>query len=103
MLDDGDSMTVPFSVQIVVRDQGPGVWKTARVDIFDGNDAGARQIGSYERNHSGWCAETFAPFMLDGRWFALYAHAHIVQITGESYRLKDKCKAGQTAKKTASA
>jgi hypothetical protein len=72
-MDDGDRMTVPFSVEIVLRDHGPEVWRTARVDIFEGSDAAARQIGSYERNHAGWCAETFAPFMLDGRWFALYA------------------------------
>ncbi len=31
----------------------------------------------------------------------LLHHAHIVQISGESYRLKDKRKAGQTAKRTA--
>ena len=66
-------MTGPFSVQIVLRDHGQGVGQTARVDIYEGSDAAARQIGSYERNHAGWCAEAFAPFMLDGRWFALYA------------------------------
>jgi hypothetical protein len=65
-------MTVPFSVRIVLRDNGPGVWNTARVDIFEGNESTARQIGSYARNHSGWCSETFAPFMQDGRRFALY-------------------------------
>jgi DNA replication protein DnaC len=31
----------------------------------------------------------------------LLHHAHIVQITGESYRLKDKRKAGQAARRTA--
>ena len=66
-------MTVPFSVKIVVRDNGPAVWKTARVDIFEGDDGTAREIGSYERNHSGWCAETFTPFMQNDRWYALYA------------------------------
>jgi DNA replication protein DnaC len=30
----------------------------------------------------------------------LLHHAHIVQVTGESYRLKDKRKAGQTARRT---
>ncbi len=30
----------------------------------------------------------------------LLHHAHIVQITRESYRLKDKRKAGQTTRKT---
>jgi len=73
LTDDKNRMTIPFSVQIVLRDNGPGVWKTARVDIFEGKDVAARQIGSYERNHAGWCAETFAPFMQDGCWFALYA------------------------------
>jgi DNA replication protein DnaC len=43
--------------------------------------------------------QTLTAAMLD----RLLDHAHIVQITGESYRLKDKRKAGQTAKKTASA
>ncbi|QHQ29696.1 hypothetical protein XaFJ1_GM002987 [Xanthomonas albilineans] len=31
----------------------------------------------------------------------LLHHAHIVQITAESYRLKDKRKAGQTARRVA--
>jgi DNA replication protein DnaC len=43
--------------------------------------------------------QTLTAAMLD----RLLHHAHIVQITGESYRLKDKRKAGQTVKKTASA
>ncbi|MBB5402639.1 DNA replication protein DnaC [Paraburkholderia sp. JPY162] len=33
----------------------------------------------------------------------LLHHAHIVQITGESYRLKDKRKAGQTTRAIAKA
>lgn len=43
--------------------------------------------------------QTLTAAMLD----RLLHHAHIVQISGESYRLKDKRKAGQTARKTASA
>ena len=43
--------------------------------------------------------QTLTAAMLD----RLFHHAHIVQITSESYRLKDKRKEGQTAKKTASA
>ena len=39
--------------------------------------------------------QTLTAAMLD----RLLHHAHIVQITGESYRMKDKRKAGQTAKK----
>jgi hypothetical protein len=46
---------------------------SARVDIFDGDDGIACKIGSYERNHSGWCTDTLSPFLKDGRWFALYA------------------------------
>jgi DNA replication protein DnaC len=33
----------------------------------------------------------------------LLHHAHIVPITGESYRLKDKRRAGQTAKRATTA
>jgi DNA replication protein DnaC len=42
--------------------------------------------------------QTLTAAMLD----RLLHHAHIVQITGDSYRLKDKRKAGQAGKKTAS-
>jgi hypothetical protein len=41
-------MTVPFSVQIELRDHRLRIWQTARVDIFEGSDAAARKIGSYE-------------------------------------------------------
>ena len=40
--------------------------------------------------------QTMTAAMLD----RLLHHAHIVQITGESYRLKDKRKAGQATKRT---
>lgn len=43
--------------------------------------------------------QTLTTAMLD----RLLHHAHIVQITGESYRLKDKRRADQTAKKAPSA
>lgn len=42
---------------------------------------------------------TLTAAMLD----RLLHHAHIVQISGESYRLKDKRKAGQTARRASSA
>lgn len=35
---------------------------------------------------------------IDALW--LLHHAHIVQISGESYRLKDKRKAGQAARRS---
>jgi hypothetical protein len=69
----GAHVSLPFSVDVEVIDHGPGVWKTAGVDIFEEIDGTARQIGSYERNHAGWCDSTFAPFVLDGRWYALYS------------------------------
>src|SRR6185503_15007114 len=40
--------------------------------------------------------QTLTAAMLD----RLLHHAHIVQITGESYRLRDKRKAGQTTRRT---
>jgi DNA replication protein DnaC len=43
--------------------------------------------------------QTMTAAMLD----RLLHHAHIVQMTGESYRLKDKRKAGQAARRTAPA
>ena len=42
--------------------------------------------------------QTLTAAMLD----RLLHHAHIVQITGESYRLKDKRKAGQAARRSTS-
>jgi len=62
-----------YSTTTEVIDNGPGKWKTARVNIFEGAGETARKIGSYERNHAGWCDTTFAPFCRDGRWYALYA------------------------------
>jgi hypothetical protein len=46
----------------ITEEHGPDVWKTARVDIFEGNDAAARQIGSYERNHGGWVRRDVCAF-----------------------------------------
>ena len=43
--------------------------------------------------------QTLTAAMLD----RLLHHAHIVQITGESFRLKDKRKAGQAARRATSA
>jgi len=43
--------------------------------------------------------QTLTAAMLD----RLLHHAHIVQITGESYRLKDKRKAGQAARRATTA
>ncbi len=43
--------------------------------------------------------QTLTAAMLD----RLLHHAHIVQISGESYRLKDKRKAGQTPRRSAAA
>jgi hypothetical protein len=62
-----------FSVKVETVDPGPGVWKTARVQIFEHNGTVAHRVGGYDRNHAGWCESTFAPFAQDGRWYALYA------------------------------
>lgn len=66
-------MHVPFHVEVEVIDNGASAWKTARVDIFQTIDGRSEKIGSYPRNHAGWCTTTFCPFMLNGRWYALYA------------------------------
>lgn len=63
----------PYSTTTEVIDAGPGKWKTARINIFAGVGDSAKQIGSYERNHAGWCDSTFSPFTRDGRWYALYS------------------------------
>jgi len=52
-----------------VGPEGPQVWKTALVSIFDGD----AQVGSYARNHAGWAHETFEPFQWNNNWFALYS------------------------------
>jgi hypothetical protein len=57
-----------FSVKVEVIDPGPGIWKTARVHVFEDDGAGTPRIGSYDRNHAGWCESTFAPFAQDGRF-----------------------------------
>lgn len=67
------------------------------------------------RNGSGWGCEIPGLNLPFGQWSSAFAddqtltaamldrllhHAHIVQIAGESYRLKDKLKAGQLKAKT---
>jgi len=44
-------------------------WKISVVTIFDENKA----IGSYERNYAAFSEETFEPFELNGKWYALYS------------------------------
>src|SRR5262245_23743609 len=46
----------------------PG-WDYSVVTIFDG----VLEVGSYERNIGRFGAETFAPFEIDGAWYALYS------------------------------
>ena len=53
------------------------------------------QVQALDRTQRAFADDkTLAAAMLD----RLLHHAHIVQITGESYRLKNKRKAGQTAR-----
>jgi hypothetical protein len=44
-------------------------FSTCRVDIYEGH----RLIGGYDRNYSAFGEETFEPFELDGKWYALYS------------------------------
>lgn len=66
-------MKIAFHTEVEVLNSGPGTWPTAVVKIFEDREGASVQIGSYERNHAGWCNETFAPFLLDGQWYALYS------------------------------
>ena len=58
-----------FSVKATPVSDGPGVWQSADVSVFDGE----RKVGEYHRNMAGWAESTFEPFELNGRWYALYA------------------------------
>ncbi len=55
----------------------PGTWSSERIRVFDRFDpdgAGMpREIGAYVRNYRDSRARTFAPFMRDGQWYALYS------------------------------
>jgi hypothetical protein len=46
-----------------------GVMQTAVITVFNGD----KTIGSYERNYPAFGEETFAPFAVDGQWYALYS------------------------------
>jgi len=59
----------PFSVRTSKRENRPGAWNSTVVEIFmDGV-----RIGGYVRNYPGHAEATFEPFMLEGRWYALYS------------------------------
>ena len=82
-------MTIPFTVEIELLDGDAGFVKTARVDILERNDGVFRRIGGYERNYPSYCAETFAPFVQDGRWFALYSNDYTATRVMELPSCKD--------------
>ena len=55
----------------------PGTWNSEKIHILDRSQldpAGQPiEIGSYVRNYADRQARTFAPFMRDGEWYALYS------------------------------
>jgi hypothetical protein len=53
-------------VSSVANERG---WASSLVRIFDGDI----QVGEYLRNYPSFAAETFEPFEVDGRWYALYS------------------------------
>jgi len=55
---------------IEVIDYGKNAWKGQKIGIFNNNDV---WLGSYNRNYPNFGVETFAPFELNGNWYALYS------------------------------
>lgn len=51
---------------------GGDCWNTLEVSIFKQNPNGGEQIGSYQRNYHD-ISNTFCPFILKGKEFALYS------------------------------
>ncbi len=47
----------------------PGTWSYSVMTIYDNGV----EIGQYERNYPSYGAQTFEPFELSGKWFALYS------------------------------
>jgi len=59
----------PFWTRQETVESPPSQWKTAIIHILEGDT----EIGSYRRNIAGYGEQTFEPFELNGRWYALYS------------------------------
>ena len=58
-----------FRVTTQPKSNRPGTWDSTIVTVLDGDT----EVGAYERNYPRFAEETFEPFELDGRWYALYS------------------------------
>ena len=58
-----------FRVHAVAKPHKGKTWGSSRVTIFDGEN----EVGEYERNYPSFSEQTFEPFELDGKWYALYS------------------------------
>jgi len=62
-------LNTPFSITWAENPPKEGCWSTVNVTVYkDGV-----QIGSYERRYPSYIAQTFCPFFLNGKWYALYS------------------------------
>jgi hypothetical protein len=62
-------LNTPFSIAWSENTPKEGCWSTVNVTVYkDGV-----QIGSYERGYPSYIAQTFCPFFLNGKWYALYS------------------------------
>lgn len=51
----------------------PGEWNSQTIEIFDASDL---KLGSFERNYHSYGVETFVPFELNGKQYALYSESY---------------------------
>lgn len=64
-----DAAPHEFSVRSRSMKDAAGGWSSTVVAIYQGDV----QIGEYVRNHPHFARETFHPFQIQGRWYALYS------------------------------
>lgn len=62
-----------YEVELEKKSNGPGYWDSTIVKIFQVTEEGKKYLGEYERSYGSFGRETFCPFTINGKDYALYS------------------------------
>jgi len=79
----------PFIIETMPIENRPGTWNSTRVSIYRNEVL----IGEYIRNYSRHSSDTFYPFIIDNKWYALYSANYTATRVMRLYnnRIEDWC------------
>lgn len=80
-----------YTTKVITKESKKGCWNTTVIEIYDGD----KKIGKYKRNYPHYGEETFHPFQIDNKWYALYSKRYDETRVMTLPNCKDWC--GETA------